>query len=953
MADESGRCDCCKTGLPEPRLHNAPGLDTLAYRLSGYGGFQQRMLAQLSRESIEDAPNLLRYPLARMATRRSDDPAIALIDGWAVVGDVLTFYQERLANEGFLRTATERRSILELASLIGYQLSPGVAANAHLAFQVDDAVGAPGSAIVPRGMRVQSVPAQGELPQPFETTETITARVEWNALRPRQMRPQELAISSGKLVMLGISVGLGGDAASVDASAVHPLDLDLPLPSGEVKTAEVNTIYVSGTNSGIKTGDVVLLVGKQSAAGATEQTLPKVVRVVEAEDALDRTRVEFEGPVPKPLGYGIKLNKATAISLQAVSLNASSANAIAGATFSEQALGAFGAVQGWGMQSLVSYYLHAFTLAAPKATLPPAAPGAFAMRTRLGFFGHNAPALIAGTGNTGMQSQDLASTSIWRNGDADCFLERAVSGISDNSWLVLDLKKQLAAFRVTTAHDASLAQFGLSGKATGLVLNAGTTKDEKYKLRDTTGLVQSERLALAQLPIDAPIGKGTAEELQLTLERTVLNLRPGQHLALTGERADLPGVTASEIVTVKEIHHSGGFTTLFFESPGLTLCYLRDTVVLNGNVAPATHGETVVEVLGSGDGARAFQRFTLKRPPLTYTASASEGGVQNSLQVRVDRLLWAESAQQIDQGPSSESYIVRIADDGRASVIFGDGEHGARLPSGAENVVATYRTGTGTPGMVGADRITLMTMRPLGIRGVSNPLAASGAADPESRDSARANAPRTVLAMGRIVSLRDAEDFARAFAGIGKTHVVPVWRAGTRWVHVTVAASVPAPVSDGAASALPDYRVDLAAPLGRNLTAAIETFKEPSMQLRLDTYQPLYFDVGAKVAIDPRYEWADVEPGIRAALIAAFSFDQRRFAQPVSLAEIVRVLHSVAGVLFVDLDTLRRFDQTSPDLPADGVLRAADVQWPDEEAEPGSLAQLLLINPFGIALVQV
>ena len=111
------------------------------------------------------------------------------------------------------------------------------------------------------------------------------------------MRPQELAISGGKLVMLGLSVGLGADAAGVDASAVHPLDLDLPVPSsGEVKTAEVNTIYVSGTNSGIKIGDVVLLVGKKNAADAKEQTLPKVVRAVDAEDALNRTRVEFEGP---------------------------------------------------------------------------------------------------------------------------------------------------------------------------------------------------------------------------------------------------------------------------------------------------------------------------------------------------------------------------------------------------------------------------------------------------------------------------------------------------------------------------------------------------------------------------------------------------------------------------------------------------------------------------------
>jgi hypothetical protein len=125
------------------------------------------------------------------------------------------------------------------------------------------------------------------------------------------------------------------------------------------------------------------------------------------------------------------------------------------------------------------------------------------------------------------------------------------------------------------------------------------------------------------------------------------------------------------------------------------------------------------------------------------------------------------------------------------------------------------------------------------------------------------------------------------------------------------------------------------------------------MRLRLDSYQPLYFDVGAKVAIDPRYEWTDIERSVRAALVHMFSFERRRFAQSVSLAEVVRVLHSVAGVVFVDVDALRRFDQTSPDLPDGGVLHAAEVRWQADDAEPGALAQLLLINPFGIALVHV
>ena len=81
--------------------------------------------------------------------------------------DVLAFYQERLANESFLRTATERRSILELARLIGYQPSPGVAASTWLAFTLQEAPGLPGQPPVAapgadraRACRASPVPAR-------------------------------------------------------------------------------------------------------------------------------------------------------------------------------------------------------------------------------------------------------------------------------------------------------------------------------------------------------------------------------------------------------------------------------------------------------------------------------------------------------------------------------------------------------------------------------------------------------------------------------------------------------------------------------------------------------------------------------------------------------------------------------------------------------------------------
>ena len=124
-------CDCC-TGvevLTPSSTTNRAGLIALLYRVGTYATFFETMQARLSSAA---------YPaLAKLKTREKDDTSIALLDAWSAVGDVLTFYQERIANEGYLRTATERRSILEQARLIGYRLRPGVAASVYLAYTIE------------------------------------------------------------------------------------------------------------------------------------------------------------------------------------------------------------------------------------------------------------------------------------------------------------------------------------------------------------------------------------------------------------------------------------------------------------------------------------------------------------------------------------------------------------------------------------------------------------------------------------------------------------------------------------------------------------------------------------------------------------------------------------------------------------------------------------------------
>src|SRR5580692_4550345 len=149
---------------------NPPGLPAITYRAGIWATFKASMLARLS--SAE-------YPaLAALKTRDDDDFTIALLDATSVVLDILTFYQERLANESYLRTATQLRSLTELARLIGYQPAPGVAASTYLAFSLKAATGLPPSTAtsaitIPQGTQVQSVPAQGQKPQTFETSADI------------------------------------------------------------------------------------------------------------------------------------------------------------------------------------------------------------------------------------------------------------------------------------------------------------------------------------------------------------------------------------------------------------------------------------------------------------------------------------------------------------------------------------------------------------------------------------------------------------------------------------------------------------------------------------------------------------------------------------------------------------------------------------------------------------
>ncbi|MBC8003200.1 MAG: putative baseplate assembly protein, partial [Opitutaceae bacterium] len=479
----------------------------------------------------------------------------------------------------------------------------------------------------------------------------------------------------------------------------------------------------------------------------------------------------------------------------------------------------------------------------------------------------------------------------------------------------------------------SRAEYSLTAKTTRLQLDQewiNPDGDTFAVIRGTTVFAQSEKLTLAEEPINKPVCGAALE-----LDRLYDGLKSGRWLIVSGERADITpekkaanatsvgptddttsgkpspiqvkGVIASELVMLAGVEQGYEFEgegklpgdkthSRLLLAAALKYCYKRDTVIIYGNVAKATHGETRNEVLGSGDGSKALQQFTLRQPPLTFVSAANAAGMESTLVLRVNDVQWHEAYSLAGLLPTHRKFITKTDDDGKTTVVFGNGQRGARLPTGQENVIAVYRNGIGKPGNVKADQITQLASRQLGVKAVTNPLRASGGADKENRDQARQNAPLAVTALDRLVSTQDYADFARTSAGIGKASAIRLSDGYRQIVHVTIAGAE-------------DILIEKTSDLYRNLVKALHDFGDPSLPIQVEVRKLLLLVIQAKVRVLPDYLWEKVEPKVRAALLDRFSFAGRDLGQDALLSEAIGAIQMVEGVQFVDVDKFDGVDE--------------------------------------------
>jgi predicted phage baseplate assembly protein len=540
-------------------------------------------------------------------------------------------------------------------------------------------------------------------------------------------------------------------------------------------------------------------------------------------------------------------------------------------------------------------------------------------------FGYNAPvkmALVANTNDATKEEFPFLSQpdGDWQPSDPGdeypsvLYLDSAYDAIQPKSYAVIQNKSTgYLAARVDSALIRPRTAYSLSPKTTQLELPREwwnpATEDTMDKLRNTTVYAQSEELVLGPAPYTADVQGDLIE-----LDKLYDGLSSGRWLIVFGERTDIQGtsgVKAGELVMLAGVEQK--FTkalpddknhTFITLANKLAYRYKRDTVVIFGNVVKATHGETRNEVLGSGDGSKALQQFTLKQPPLTFVSAPNPAGVESTLVVRINGVQWHETDSLAGLLPTDRMFITKTDHDGKTTVFFGNGERGARLPSGQENVKAVYRNGIGESGNVKVDQITLLATRPLGVKAVTNPLRASGGADKESRDQARQNVPLAVAALDRLVSTQDYADFARTFAGIGKASAARLSDGRRQLVHVTIAGAN-------------DIPIDKTSDLYRNLRKALRDFGDPCLPIRVELRELLALIISANVSVLPDYKWASVEPKIRTTLLDVFGFQRRELGQTVFLSEVISAIQQVDGVAYADVDLLSSISEaelSSPDL---------------------------------------
>lgn len=847
------------------RAFNRPGLSHIAYRIGRYGDFRAAMI-----RAIDGAPEL-----ATWTHREADDPGIALLEGAAILGDILTFYQEHYANEAYLRTATWRESVAELVRLTGYRLSPAIGGRATLAFEARGDKPVQLGEGFPVKIELEKIePGHSPVPADFQTDAPLAA---WPHLgrfhlyRPRTYR----AIIPERTVTFEIaSVGDANDSLSLAAFEVKAGDRLLLLPAEPAWTTSGGTVTAQSSAQVVKLKTVTRLLGRL---------------LVEAEAPLMRN---WAAPVA-----AYRINR----TFQHLGHNAPRkfvSNRTTGGTITGAS------------ERNTRFLRHLTWLCADMDSSLPLEPALLPLAAEVADL-HPGGKLVI-------------QTRIAKDGGTPVFV---------------------SLLRTITATEARTLGYGnVSGPSTLLTLDrplvsgsvpgsfASDVRD--FRLHEVT----SPALALQPLPQprrgvftsthDTLNFYGTAAQARLLAGRRLYLLHDdgrSVELVCTSTAFPVPALDPPRMWPLQFDRLPAPFRHADFDEAA-------PRVTVFGNLVDASQGKQESEVeLGNGDNRLSWQTFAIPKSPLTYfLAPDGVPPYAPELEIWVNGRLWNRVDAFYGHGPQEQVYIVREDAEQRSFVQFGDGEAGARLPSGLGNVVARYRSGAGARGPIKPDTTPTTSSRPPGFDKVTLAGIVSGGADAEDGEKAREAAPGKVQSLGRLVSIRDYETETLSVPGVVTAAAVWDLHDGVPALILRVL------LGAGREAEFSDVRATL---------AHAQRCRGPD-RFPLIVQQALlryaYMDVS--YARDSSYRQGDVEAGLRAALGLAgdaaaerqglFGLRARRLGEREYASRIEGRLQNVPGVLWCKVTALGRFSA--------GVADPATLALP---SAPRPAAQLLPCTP--------
>ena len=691
-------CACGSTGPVGSA--NAPGLAQISYRVGDFNSFRSALLTPL----LNPDGTPVEVALNAWTASQGSDPAVPdlgvmMAEWWAYIGDVLSFYNERIANEDYLGTAMLPETPGGLVAILGYRPRPTIAATGTLAALVSPSV-LPGQTVtLPQGLQFQSKPGPGQTPQTYELSQATAIGL------PDQVPtlPPPNLVATGQ-----VWLSYSKEMEAFDARArMQPLYYAPPAEGyGEYGWGHWVTVYsvlLKGTINKVNAGNVLLL-------GPLDDTATPNLMTV------------YSAPQVQQTAAGKQTN---------VVMTASSA--------------------------------------------PPAMTAENAQLTRA--------AQSAALWSVNGSPVDSTGTVIQLAGLA--------RQIEPNDWVVFSVPLSGVAelVQVTAVQDV-MGDASAAGGPTTLTTGSSAIPVLHTQLTISPALTSSVTGSLTQTSLLYDwVSVGTlVDQPPLPWDGVSTELYPIQPAQLSqgapqpilladsaGNGQAASGVTASD----------GGLDVTWpLNTPTPLSPGMQPPITVYYNLLPVSCGKTVAkEILGSGDATQAGQSFKLAKSPVTYLASGA--GFQSTVAITVDGLPWSEVPSFYGQAANAQVFVTREDAQQNTWVSFGDGVNGARLTTGVNNVVASYRVGGGSQ-IPPAGKLTVIAQNYPGLQTIANPVAVSGGSDPDPASLIKEYAPRSVLAFGRAVSVFDYAAIAAQAAGATMATASWAWDAANDRATVTV-----------------------------------------------------------------------------------------------------------------------------------------------------------------------